>query len=119
MWVCATGARHSKSLERRFSRTACLRRGPENIYSYYTRCALITTQAGSLPLAHNAQHFTSILGVEIINRLHGLHGMALHIQLRQKQRVSGKYKPFDNSREISKRLYYECQLKGSFCETRV
>ena len=25
MWVCATGARHSKSLERRGQRTACLR----------------------------------------------------------------------------------------------
>ena len=42
MWVCATGARHSKSLERRCPRTACLRRGPKIIYSYYTRCALIT-----------------------------------------------------------------------------
>ena len=41
MWVCATGARHSKSLERRCPRTACLRRGPKIIYSYYTRCALI------------------------------------------------------------------------------
>ena len=36
-----TGARHSKSLERRCPRTACLRRGPKIIYSYYTRCALI------------------------------------------------------------------------------
>ena len=41
MWVCATGARHSKCLERRCPRTACLRRGPKIIYSYYTRCALI------------------------------------------------------------------------------
>ena len=41
MWVYATGARHSKSLERRYPRTACLRRGPKIIYSYYTRCALI------------------------------------------------------------------------------
>ena len=41
MWVCATGARHSKSLERRCPRTACLRRGAIIIYSYYTRCALI------------------------------------------------------------------------------
>ena len=41
MWVCATGARHSKSLERRCPRTACLRRGLKIIYSYYTRCALI------------------------------------------------------------------------------
>ena len=41
MWVCATGARHSKSLERRCPRTACLQRGPKIIYSYYTRCALI------------------------------------------------------------------------------
>ena len=41
MWVRATGARHSKSLERRCPRTACLRQGPKIIYSYYTRCALI------------------------------------------------------------------------------
>ena len=41
MWVCATGARHSKSLERRCRRTACLRRVPKIIYSYYTRCVLI------------------------------------------------------------------------------
>ena len=41
MWVCATGARHSKSLERRCPRTVCLRRGPKIIYSCYTRCALI------------------------------------------------------------------------------
>ena len=40
MWVCATGARHSKSLERRCPRTACLWRGPKIIYSYYNRCAL-------------------------------------------------------------------------------
>ena len=40
-WICryATGARHSKSLERRCPRTG---RGPKIIYSgYYTRCALI------------------------------------------------------------------------------
>ena len=41
MWVCATGAWHSKSIERRCPRTACLRPGPKIIYSYYTRCALI------------------------------------------------------------------------------
>ena len=41
MWVCATGARHSKSLEQRCPRTACLRRGPIIIYGYYARCALI------------------------------------------------------------------------------
>ena len=41
MWVCATGARHSKSLERRCPRAACLRRGPKIIYSYCTRCVLI------------------------------------------------------------------------------
>ena len=34
MWVCATGARHSKNLERRCPRTACLRRGPKIICSY-------------------------------------------------------------------------------------
>ena len=41
MWVCATGARHSKSLERRCPRTVCLLRGPKIINSYYTRCTLI------------------------------------------------------------------------------
>ena len=25
-------------------------------------------------------------------------------------------KPSDSSREISKRLYYECRVRGSFCE---
>ena len=39
IWVCATGARYSKSLERRCPRTACLRLGPKT--TYYTRCALI------------------------------------------------------------------------------
>ena len=39
--LCATGARHSKSLERRCPRTACLRRGPKILYSSYIRCALI------------------------------------------------------------------------------
>ena len=65
MWVCATGARHTKSLERRCPRTACLRRGPKIIYSYYTRCALIRDRQPTV-------------------------GMTLHVQLRQKQRVSGK-----------------------------
>ena len=41
MGICATGARHSKSLKRCCPRTACLRQGPKIIYSYYTRCALI------------------------------------------------------------------------------
>ena len=41
MGICATGARHSKSLKGWCPRTACLRRGPKIIYSYYTRCALI------------------------------------------------------------------------------
>ena len=45
MWVHvhvrAAGARHSKSLERRCPRTACLRPGPKIIYTCYTRCALI------------------------------------------------------------------------------
>ena len=40
MWVCATGAQHSKSLERRCPRTVCLRRGPKIIYIIF-RCALI------------------------------------------------------------------------------
>ena len=41
MYVHATGARHSKSLERHCARTACLRWGLKIMYSYYTRCALI------------------------------------------------------------------------------
>ena len=35
------GAWPKKSLERCCRKTACLRRGPKIIYSYYTRCALI------------------------------------------------------------------------------
>ena len=38
---CATGAGHSKNLEWRCPRTACLQWGYKIIYSYYTRCALI------------------------------------------------------------------------------
>ena len=38
--------------------------------------------------------------------------MTLHVQLRQKQRVSGS-KSSDGSREIQ---YYKCQIRGSFCE---
>ena len=38
MWVCATGAQHSNSLERRSQRTACLR-GEANIYTdVYISC---------------------------------------------------------------------------------
>ena len=36
MWVCATGARHSKSLERRSQRTACLR-GEAKIYTFLVK----------------------------------------------------------------------------------
>ena len=41
MWVCATGARYSKSLEQRCPRTACLRRGRKIICSYYTNTGAI------------------------------------------------------------------------------
>ena len=65
-----------------------------------------------------------------------MYGMALHVQLRQKlvsqasrifpcahgharldrSNVYLESKPSDSSREISKSLYYECQVRGSFCE---
>ena len=79
MWVRATGARNSKSLDRRCPRTACLRRGPKIIYSYYTRCELIRD------------------------------GTTLHVQLRQKQRVSQRI-------VVARFQYYKCQVRGSFCE---
>ena len=94
MWVCATGARHSKSLERRCPRTACLRRGPKIIYSYYTRCALIRDRR---PTAWD--------------------GFARPAETAKKRsNVYLKSKPSDSSREISKSLYYECRVRGSFCE---
>ena len=83
-----TGARHSKSLERHCPRTACLRRGPKIIYSYYTRCALIRDR-----------------------QLTAWDGFA-----RPAETVYLESKPSDSSREISKSLYYECQVRGSFCE---
>ena len=94
MWVCAMCDRHSKSLEWCCPITACLRRGPKILYSYYTRCALIrdcqpTAWDG---FAHPAE--TEAIEVTCI----------------------WKVKPSDSSREISKSLYYECQVRGSFCE---
>ena len=64
MRVGTTGARHSKSMERHYRRTAHIRQRPKIICSYYTGCALI--------------------------RGHQPTGMALHIQRRQKQHVHGK-----------------------------
>ena len=92
MWVCATGARHRKSLERRCPRTACLRRGPKIIYSYYTRCALIRDRQ---PTAWD--DFARLAEAE-----------ATCIRKVSHQIVY--------SREISKIQYYQCQVKGSFCE---
>ena len=40
-WICATGARHSKSMERRSQRTVCLRAA-----EYYPGCALIRDLQG-------------------------------------------------------------------------
>ena len=90
MWVCATGARHSKSLERRCPTTACLRRGPKIIYSYYTRCALIRD-----------------------HRPTAWEGFARPAET--ENNVYLESKP-SSSREISKSLYYECRVRGSFFE---
>ena len=87
MWVCAPGARHSKSLERRCPRTASLRRGPKIIYSYYTRCALIRDRQ---PTAWD--DFARPAEVEDVYQ---------------------ESKSSDSSREIP---YYKCQVRGSFCE---
>ena len=89
MWVYATGARHSKSLERRCPRTACLRRGPKIIYSYYTRCALIRDRR---PTAWD-DGFASTA---------------------ETSNVYLESKPSDSSREISKSLYCECRVRESF-----
>ena len=68
MWVSATGAGHSKSLERRCPRTG-LGREPKIIYTYYTRCALIRDRMGLIRDAWD--------------------GFARPAALRLKQRVSG------------------------------
>ena len=90
MWVCATGARHTKSLERRRPRTACLRRGPKIIYSYYTRCALIRDRRPTAWTAWDGLAETEAMC--IIRRV------SLQIVV-----------------EISKSLCYMCQVRGSFC----
>ena len=41
MWICATGARHSKRMERRSQRTVCLWAA-----EYYPGCALIRDLQG-------------------------------------------------------------------------
>ena len=86
MWVCATDARHSKSLERRCPRTACLRRGPKIIYSYYTRCALIRDRKPTAwdGFARPAETEATCIW-----------------------KVSPQIVVY---REISKRLYYECRV---------
>ena len=97
MWVCATGARHSKSLERRCPRTACLRRGPKIICSYYTRCALIRDRQPQRLHACVREGFARPAETE-----------ATCIRKVSPQIVYSK--------EIFKSLYYECQVRGSFCE---
>ena len=88
MWVCATGARHSKSLERRCPRTACLRRGPNIIYGYYTRCALIRDRKPTAWDDFPAEAETTCI-----------------------PKVSHQIVV-----EITKIEYYKCQVRGSFCE---
>ena len=88
MWVCATGARHSKSLERRCPRTACLRRGPKIIYSYYTRCALIRDRQPTAwdDFARSAEAEATCI-----------------------PKVSHQI-------VVERFQYYKCQVRGSFCE---
>ena len=88
MWVCATGAGHSKSLERRCPRTSCLGRGPKIIYSYYTRCALIRDRQ---PIAWD--DFARSTEAE-----------ATCIPKVSHQIVVERFQ------------YYKCQVRGSFCE---
>ena len=90
----ATGSRHSKSLERRRPRTACLRRGPKIIYSYYTRCVLIRD---SHPTAWTAwDGFAHPAETEAMCRIGRV---SLQIVV-----------------DISKSLCDVCQVRGSFCE---
>ena len=59
-WICATGALHSKSMERRSQRTVCLRAA-----EYYQGCALIrdllvtvvVNQNGSVQLGEKAAEY--------------------------------------------------------------
>ena len=92
MWVCATGAEHSKSLEWRCPRRACLRRGPKIIYSYYTRCALNRDRQPTAwdDFARPAEAESTCI-----------------------QKVSHQIVV---EREVSKIQYYKCLVRGSFCE---
>ena len=60
-WICATGARHSKSVERRSQRTVCLQTA-----EYYPGCALmssrrpsvkVVSQNGSVQLGEKAAEY--------------------------------------------------------------
>ena len=44
MWICATGARHSKSMERRSQRTGCLRAA-----EYYPSSVCINSRPSRRP----------------------------------------------------------------------
>ena len=92
MWVCATDAGHSKSLERRCPRTACLRRGPKIIYSYYTRCALIRDRQPTTwdDFARPAEACIGKVSHQIV--------------------VERNFKKF------LKILYYKCQVRGEISE---
>ena len=89
MWVCATGAQHSKSLERRCPRTACLQWGSKIIYSYYTRYALTRD---CQPTAWDGF-------------AHPAETEALCIRKVSPQIVVERFL----------KVYYECQVRGSFC----
>ena len=91
MWVCATGAQHSKWLERRYLRTTCLRRGPKIIYSYYTRCALIRVRRPTAWTAWDGLAHPAEIEATCIWKV------SLQIVV-----------------EISKSLCYECQVRSSF-----
>ena len=76
------------------SSTACLRRGPKIIYSYYTRCALIRDRRPTAWTAWDGfAHPAEREAMCIIRKV------SLQIVV-----------------EISKSLCYVCQVRGSFCE---
>ena len=82
---------HTKSLDRCCPRTACLRRGPIIIYSSYIRCALIRDRQ---PTAWD--------------------GFARPTET--EATCIWKVSPQIVVERFLKSLYYECQVRGSFCE---
>ena len=96
VWVCATGARHSKSLKRRFPRTARLRRDFLRLKLPYTRCALIRDR-----------HPTA---------LHGPWDGFVHLAETEATCIWKLSLQIVVERFL--KVYYECQVRGSFCERR-